>query len=102
MAKHIAVKCFDLMLSKKSIDKVRVGYIAVACICIAGKFDDSAVTKIIQYRNSVSDSLKAQGLNLDLNDLEIEIMQTLDWNIAFITPFEVAQCAIAMLGLENE
>jgi len=55
-----------------------------------------------QYRNSVNESIKNQGLDLDLTDLELKIMQNLQWNIALITAPEISGCIISWLGLQKE
>lgn len=99
--RHLAVRCFDLVLCKRKIEKDVIGYLAVACLCIAAKFEGNATSKIVQYRQAVITSLHNEGFNVSLDTLELTIMQTLSWRVAFITPSEISQYAIATLDLQQ-
>lgn len=74
-----------------------VGYLAVVCLGIAAKFNGDTTGRVTQYRASIAISLSEQGVPVDFNRLELEVMQTLEWNVSTVTAVEVAECIVALL-----
>ncbi|KAI4321471.1 hypothetical protein MLD38_034846 [Melastoma candidum] len=97
---YLSVMYFDQFLAKRSIDREKpwaIWLLAAACLSLAAKMEESTIPKLSSLQNQSEHYFR----NHMIQRMELLVLNTLEWRLRLVTPFDFLDYFAAMFCKEH-